>query len=298
MNTKGRQLWIDNIKLIACVAVFWRHFYSSFYGQLKDTSWLNDSDICVVFVMQHILNILFNGGWWVFVFCLISGWLAWRKNINTIEDLAKALLHRYIRFVLPVLIANCFVVVIGKTIGFHAFEVGTTIGNEWLAGNYTSTPQANHILKSALLLNNEYVGPLWVLLYIFVGTCAIYCLKYLSYKCHLDNTSACLGILAIWPVAYYTLCRYGSSWFYAVVVVEGALLSLAGNMADHEITHKELMPIIGIVIIAAALNVWSLDSLWNCITAMLFLSWIPANPHYGFGNHEIAIVVPGEPIVA
>ena len=127
MQDRKRERWIDNLKLLACMAVFWGHFYSSFYGQLLDKSFLKRTDNIIIFIIRHVMNIVFNGGWWVFIFCIISGWLAWKKNIPTGKDLLKALFHRYLRFAIPVLIANLFVVAISKTIGYHAFEVGSTI---------------------------------------------------------------------------------------------------------------------------------------------------------------------------
>ena len=266
-----RKIWLDNLKIIACVAVFWGHFHNSFYGQLQDPAFLTSADKLLVFLSQHVFNFMFNGGWWVFVFCIISGWLAWKKEIDSINKLAKTLVHRYLRFVIPVLVANIFVVIISKTIGFHSAEVGKELNNAWLAANYENAPQAAHILKSAFLLNNEFVGPLWVLIYIFVGTCVLYCWKYLACKLHLSNTAACLVILAMWPVVYYASYKYGTRWFYATVVVEGSLLSLSCQNEEKEADHKNLIAILGLVIIAAALNYWSLDHLWGFITAWLFL---------------------------
>lgn len=271
MSDRKRKVWLDNIKLIACLAVFWGHFYNSFYGQLQDQSFLTSADKFLIFLSLHVFNFMFNGSWWVLVFCIISGWLAWKKEIDSIYKLAKTLLHRYLRFVIPVLAANIFVIIISKTIGFHSAEVGKALNNVWLASNYENAPQAAHVLKSALLMSNEFVGPLWVLPYIFIGTCALYCWKYLAGKLHLSNTAACLGILAGWPAFYYASYKFGTSWFYAVVVVEGALLNLADRKEEKEDGHIDLTAIAGLVIIAAAMNYWSLDNLWGFITAWLFL---------------------------
>ena len=225
-----RERWLDNLKLIACVAVFWGHFYSSFYGQLQNPSFLSRLDNVFIFVTQKVLNILFNGGWWVFVFCIISGCLAWQKEIESFSELIKTLIHRYIRFVIPVFFANAFVFFIGRTIGFHAFEVGSVINNQWLAANYSNAPQAGHVLLSALLLTNEFIGPLWVLKYIFIGTCVIYCLKYLLCVFKIDNDnseSAFLVILNGWLLFYVALHNYVVSWFYVIATVGGGLLSFS-----------------------------------------------------------------------
>ncbi len=187
LNGKKREAWIDNLKFIACIAVFWGHFYSAFYGQLLDTSFLAKADSVCIFIIKHVLNILFNGDWWVYVFCIISGWLAWKKDVKTVKELTKAIAHRYIRFVVPVFAANILVIIIDRTIGFYSADVGVAINNNWLASNYCNRPSIAHVFTSALCLSNEYIGPIWVLKYIFWGTCVVYGIKYIATKFNVNN---------------------------------------------------------------------------------------------------------------
>lgn len=116
MEVRKREQWLDNVKLIACIAVFCGHFYSAFYGQLSEPVSVTELDSFIGYTVSHIAHICFSGDWWVFVFCIISGQLAWKKKIESFQALLKALIRRYIRFVLPVLAANIFVVVFDKTL--------------------------------------------------------------------------------------------------------------------------------------------------------------------------------------
>lgn len=252
------------------MAVFWCHFNNAFYFHLEDPSFLSAADNKMIFAATHIFNIFINGGWWVFVFCIISGWLAWQKKINDFRGLIKALFHRYLRFVIPVFFTNVVVVIIDKTIGIRSLEIGNELKDDWLIGQYSGAPQIEHVFKSALLLNNEFSEPLWVIRYIFIGTCFIYILKYLQNKFNIYS-NCYLVILICWPVGYYCLRNAAFSWFYAVVVLAGGILLSASERFDSSQNQDDVTALIGIMVIILALNKWSFDQLWNFITALLFM---------------------------
>lgn len=275
-SPKKRILWLDNTKLIACVAVFWGHYYNAFYGQLSDTSFLTAADNAFIFAVRHVLSILFDGAWWVFVFCIISGWLAWQKRVDSLKSLIHVIARRYLRFAIPVLAANIVVVIVGNTIGFHSYDVGNAINNPWLAQAYEFPPGIGDVVKSAALLNNEYIGPLWVLKYIFAGTCIIYCMKYISDKMRIDNRSLSMLMVAIWPVLYYLSHNDPFGWYYVAVTMGGCLLKSPVPVEKEDDRILDKVSLLGLLIIMLSLDKWDFDQLWNFITAELFL-WFSFN---------------------
>lgn len=102
MATK-RIIWIDEVKFIACLAVFGGHYCNVFsFSILQSNSIFN-------YPIAKLFCVFIMGNWWVYVFCIISGALATNKTIKSFGQLIGALFNRYLRFVLPVLIANMIV---------------------------------------------------------------------------------------------------------------------------------------------------------------------------------------------
>ena len=75
---KKRMDWIDGLKLIACVCVFFSHYQGFFFGACR-------ADLGCGSVFKRIMgssyNIFSNGNFWLCMFCLISGYFACKKRV-------------------------------------------------------------------------------------------------------------------------------------------------------------------------------------------------------------------------
>ncbi len=91
-----------------------------------------------------------------------------------------------------------------------------------------------------------------------------------------------------WPLIYYTLTKYSTSWFYLCVTVLGINLNsfLYSERSDKA---KETLSGIGLLVIVLALDIWTFDKIWYLITAWLFL-WFLGNCEVwreGLNNNRI-----------
>lgn len=66
----------------------------TFLGSRPDYEVIQGATKKIIFVWVHIFNLFKAGDYWVFVFCLIAGYFAARKKIETIKDLIKAIIYR------------------------------------------------------------------------------------------------------------------------------------------------------------------------------------------------------------
>lgn len=173
-------VWIDSLKMAACIFVFWGHIFSCFYGQRGDKLRLAGFDAAIVFFIEHIGNIFFNGTWWIFIFSILSGVFAARKKIRSFKELIVAFVNRYIRFFVPLLVANMLVLIIFYVIDFPIRQLGTIIDSSWLKSVIDTPVTFVGVIKESLLLSDAYINPLWVLKYIFIGTCIVYIFDYIS----------------------------------------------------------------------------------------------------------------------
>ena len=174
MGIKKRLEWIDGLKFIACFIVFLGHYVSAFSFAIPNETFSQ--------TIWKLFYFIVFGNWWVYVFCIISGYFAAIKHIISGRHLFILIFNRYIRFIFPVFCGNIIVYLISCTFGFHNYELGQVYQSSFLMEPYKNPLTLLGTVKSALLLNNEYIGPLWVLRDIFMGTCFIYVFSYLQRK--------------------------------------------------------------------------------------------------------------------
>ena len=179
----GRQkqhiYWMDSVKLVACISVFSGHFYNTFSRQCAVNTGFSWK---LSYIMNNVLSLFFFGTFWVSVFCIISGFFAWKKKVKDLSSLIRAIVARYLRLVLPLLGINLFVLLISKTVGMHSQEFAQHYQNEWLTPFYTKELNLKIAVRSAFLMTNECNGPYWMLRSLFKGTCGIYVLDYVRDK--------------------------------------------------------------------------------------------------------------------
>ena len=120
-------------------------------------------------------------------------------------------------------------------------------------------------------MNNEYIGALWVLIYFFLGSCLVYCVKYLSHNLKLSEKDCLIAIVACWPILFYIFYNAGYSWFYVVATFSGVLLNFCAAKPSKDDKWNDIVSIAGIFVIVMALNIWEFDQFWKLFSAWLFL---------------------------
>lgn len=174
--------WIDSLKLIAAFAVFWGHFFMTFLGSRPDYDAIQGATRKIILIWVHIFNLFKAGDYWVFVFCLIAGYFAARKKIATFKDLIKAIIHRYFRFVIPILFTNIFAWIIWNTFGYQTQIWKELVGSTWVGEAYAVKLGIVDVFKSAFLLTHQFSGPFWVIRPIFYGSVIVYVYSYIKSK--------------------------------------------------------------------------------------------------------------------
>ena len=225
---KKRIQWIESIRLIAAISVFFGHFYNMFYGMRYDFEMLEGTSRYIINACCHIVAILFSGDFWVFVFLFFGGFFAVQKKIDGLWSLIKFIVRRYIRFVVPMFFANMLAMLVHYTIGFRTQEFADLIGGSGWA--QVNAPQftVSGVVKSSLLLTNEYNAPFWVMKPIFFGSVIAYCYSFMK-NCikklsvaYFEYMPEVVIVFLMWLVL--VIPRLYTKWFYAMVFAAGGLV--------------------------------------------------------------------------
>lgn len=175
---KPRLYYLDTIKFFACLIIFWTHFTGIFWT-LRDVP-PADFHPKLLRLFFPPFTLLSDSALALFIFFMISGYLASKKSIRTLQDLLYACISRYVRFVIPFFFINLLCFVLYYRVGFRNYEASVALQNSWLRGYYTSPPGLWTLFSSTLLLNGDLNGPLWMMRYMYGGTILIFLYRYIG----------------------------------------------------------------------------------------------------------------------
>ena len=130
-----------------------------------------------ILLQPGIWYALWSGGIQVYIFCMISGFFSWHKQINNFRELLKKIIKRYINFVSLIFVGNLISYILIKC-NCCPFENASIILND----NTLVAPTIDiwTIIKSSFMLQDRIHGALWMIKYMFCGNVIIYVLKYLK----------------------------------------------------------------------------------------------------------------------
>ena len=214
--------WLDGIKALGCMIVFWNHFYLIFLGNNPTASSHAHPALSTFFDWA---NLLVNGNFGMCIFIIVSGYLAAQKKIDRFSHLCKELLLRYLKFVIALLGVSLFILIIHYTIGFQTTAWGATQIHAW--NSYYSEPFSIwEYLKFIFLLDSFIDMPAWTLLPIFLGNALIFLLNYLTRKLH-DWVKILVSVLFFATgmiVGYPGFGTWKQPFFYVGLSFVGVLL--------------------------------------------------------------------------
>ncbi len=172
----NRLIYLDSLKYIFCLMIFWTHFTGVFWTMCEVKP---DLRVELQALFHPPFSILVDSNLALYGFCILSGYLAAHKKIKDIKDLFKQFLVRYIRFVIPFFFINLVVFITYYTLGFPTQVSSQLLHNAWVGTYYNHAPTVAELIKSSLTMSGDLNGPLWMMKYIFGGTCLIYIYNYL-----------------------------------------------------------------------------------------------------------------------
>lgn len=173
---KNRIVWIDTIKLIACLCVFWSHYVQAFWSCCE----AGIEQISPL--IQNILTLfggVLNGDFWVYLFCLISGYFVGKKRISSFKSLVSNFIVRYLRFAIPFLLSGILAWLLSITIGMHTQDSNSFLGESWLQLFYTERITFLDAIKCGLLFDKKCNASIWMMKELFISNLTIYGISYL-----------------------------------------------------------------------------------------------------------------------
>ncbi len=188
VSKNNRLFYLDSLKYIFCLMIFWTHFTGVFWTMCEVKPDLRPE---LQLLFHPPLSILVDSNLALYGFCILSGFLAVHKKFKNLNELLWQLLARYIRFVIPFFFINLLAFIIYYTIGFPTQISSQLLHNTWVGTYYNHAPTVTELIKSSLTMSGDLNGPLWMMKYIFGGTCLIYIYNYIrELLCHVDVKEA------------------------------------------------------------------------------------------------------------
>lgn len=163
-----REKWLDAIKGISCLIVFFNHFYLTFF--------YNSAVVNKILDIPP-LRILVNGKFAVCLFLMISAYVicipVYQKN--DLGQIRKTAFKRYFRLALPVFFASLLSLILSHTVGYYNSQVGELTDNSWPLKYFTQDLTISGLIKSSFMGvlwqgDGTFNGPFWMLGIMFTGT--------------------------------------------------------------------------------------------------------------------------------
>lgn len=181
-NKEEHILWLDGLRGIACTLVFMHHFILAFfpaaYYGIETESSLNKIDTLLA---KSTIGIIFNGNFWVCIFCIVSGFVLSLKIMNKRNrgSISESILKRYPRLVLPMFFISFLVYFMLKMGLFSNLEAASYTKSEWLSGYYLETVSIKKVITCSLYSvwfegDSTFSTAFWMMTPLFMGSFLTY----------------------------------------------------------------------------------------------------------------------------
>lgn len=219
--------WLDVVKFIACLGVMSSHFLYTFltgsiYGKMAASS--------MVQTLVSLFSVPLNGNFWVFVFCILSGFLLRRKKINGAYELLKNIFIRYLRFAKPFAVTAVVIFLLDISFGFVTQEMSVVLENKWLQEFYTHDISLYDYICFVLAFDSGINGPVWMIKALFLGNCLVYVLNYLWGRFNalrsISDIWYTIFILLVSSLGIYLSFSFDAMAIYVIACLMGAVCPL------------------------------------------------------------------------
>lgn len=264
-NTKPRRLlYLDSLKYIFCLIIFWTHFTGVFWTMCEVKPDLRP-ELQILFLPP--LSILVDSNLALYGFCIISGYLASFKKISSLKELLLQLAGRYIRFVVPFFFINVITFVMYYTLGFPTLPSSELLHNSWVSTFYNHPYGIDELIMASLTMDGTLNGPLWMMKYIFGGTCLIYIYNYIKNLLCGGHSSekkspaaAFVNASALILMVISFIFPPEPNFFHLVLVLLGAVMMYLDGFIKEKLTSGGKAPVCDIIFLIVALIPIVLDA--------------------------------------
>lgn len=185
LEDKHKLKYIEGIRGLAAFIVVFHHYTLAFYpalnyGENNQTHFGNGN--IELLIARSPLNLLYNGGFAVCIFFILSGYVlsnSYHKTQNTII-LTHYSIKRYFRLLVPVSVTIILAYLFIKLRFMSNVDLGTiTKGGDWLAGSFTQTGGIFDVIKNVFIdvfffKDNKYNPVLWTMTYELLGSLLLF----------------------------------------------------------------------------------------------------------------------------
>lgn len=226
-----RILYLDGLKGAACIFIMLGHF-AGIYKYAETASAIE----CGFLKSFTVFPISFfcDEDFWLFLFFVISGYLAAFSKIQGLMDVFRKTVLRFLRLFVPVCGAILITFIIGHTAGFHNQELRSLIDNPWFFRSYQDVFDFKDLLLEPFKVfwygGSKFNSPLWVMKDMLLSSMLIYCINCIIRNEKSETIRHCGCALAIIALAGCVIIRR-----YAIF---GCLCGACVNWADK---YRELL---------------------------------------------------------
>lgn len=232
MGTSSKRLYyLDSLKYIFCLMIFWAHLAGVFWTLCDPRPALRPE---LERLFTYPLSVLLDSSLALYGFCILSGYLASFKRTRA-QHLLPQLLARYLRFVVPFFFINLVAFILYYTVGYPTAEASALLHNAWLATYYTHAPTIPELLRATVTLDGDLNGPLWMMKYILLGTCIIYLYNAVEQK--LPFRLFQFTCLAVFVYSFFHLPE--PNFFHVHLVLMGLILRKLDDALKAWLTQHE-----------------------------------------------------------
>lgn len=223
---KHKLKYLEGIRGLAAIIVVLHHFSLAFYPALNfgNLNQIHFSDGNLeMWIARSPLNILYNGGFAVSIFFILSGFVLSNtyNQTHNFKVVIQYAIKRYFRLLVPVGVSIIVAFIFMKMNFMHNTNLGTiTKTNDWLSGAFTNQEGYFAVVKNIFIdvfffKDNSFNAVLWTMTYELLGSFLLFVflliIHSLKYKVSLY-------------IALVLLLLYTNNNFYAAFIL-GALLN-------------------------------------------------------------------------
>ncbi|ETP72740.1 putative acyltransferase [Lachnospiraceae bacterium JC7] len=294
-NTKPKRLlYLDSLKYIFCLIIFWTHFTGVFWTMCEVKPDLRP-ELQMLFLPP--LSILVDSNLALYGFCIISGYLASFKKISSLKELLLQLVGRYIRFVVPFFFINTITFLMYYTLGFPTLISSELLHNSWVSTFYNHPYGINELIMASLTMDGTLNGPLWMMKYIFGGTCLIYVYNYIRHLCTSGNSSKETSPVLFFVNAFALILMAISfvfspepNFFHLVLVLMGTVMMYLDKLIKRKFRSEEnVSPVCDLIFLVVALIPVILDAggLVNYISPYVHRNYPDLLPYFTWNMYWV-----------
>ncbi len=248
-----RITWIDGLRGLACLFIFFHHFIMGFYP----AAFQQEGNLChfqgnvEAAFSQSPLSYFVIGDLWVSVFCLVSGFvIAWQVfHMSEEKQFSVAVLKRYPRLMLPLFALSAIVFVMLQLQLFYNGPASVLTGSSWFASFYQSKTSLSDLFFASVVdtwivgLTNTYSNAFWMLSDLFAGSFMAYILAAMGRKMNRGMLFVYLGVAIVYLSTNSRLTNFAI----------GVLLAYTAIQYGEKIREKKkLCTVLGILFLAVS----------------------------------------------